>query len=1131
MKDSTPHGFGMVEDRIRGKIVEWINNSIKKLGLPFYGADQQVQIRTYEGYRYCDIIIWEKRNKPFCNIKLKLPFGFSPYDLYVIKDAERKATENIEGPQSPYFGTWNLNEFVLWNTTDRRAANLWERRIKPYKIIEIKSKDDLETSEFEKRIQQFLGEFLRNLTELLEGKEVVKKVPVDEFFILTLQSTVNAFDHPITEYIEKTFRRDKKFSKGLKTWFIEQGWLPPTSREHFEKVSRQFLYLFVDKLMFYSILRIKYLHLDKIEVPENIKNYSELSKTIQKYFQHAQEETLDYETIFSQNFVESIPIPDEIVPELIKFINSFSGYDFSKLAFKDLGRIYDRLIPMHERHKLGQYYTRDDVVDLINGFCIENKDDVVADFGCGAGTFLVRAYSRLNYLDGKSHPELLEQIWGVDIAKFPAHLSTINLAKRDLSETRNYPNILNEDFFNINVGSKWFFGPKKHVIKRLDKTFGEKEIPLMNSVVGNPPYIRQESLEEVKTGYKQKLKNVLETDWGVGQIEVGGRADVYLYFFLHGIRFLKERGRFGFIVSNSWLDADFGKYLQEFLLKKTKIIAIIESKVERWFEEANINTCIVILERCDNKKERESNLVKFVQLNVPMKEIILPTDDEDDRWEVIDNLVNEIENTSKPKEDDRIKIYTKIQKELWEEGFDKDENKYLGSRWGKYLRAPEIFFKILERAEDLFVPLKEAADVRFGIKTGGNEFFYLTEETIKKYGIEKEFFQPIIFTLKEVESYSIDKNKLKYKVLICHKQKEELKQTNVLKYILWGEESGRAFHKRPTCSSRSPWYSLAIGWNYAPLIFPAKVGERMPVFVNENVFEDKKLYGVTPKNKEDTLLLGALMNSTVSRLTIEHTCRQLTGAQAIADIDVVVVEHLIIPNPSELSEKTRRKLENSFRKLSKTSCDSIFKEIGAKSPEKVSLDKVKPERRELDKIVMAEILGLSDKEQVELYKAVIDLVKSRIERARSVSKIKKVKGVNVGALADSILSELNTEKLKFPDEYTEYTEYKNIDIPEGEPKIHSDLKGFFVQFDENKLRFKSKEEAKYIYYCALNGKTEVKIPKNKERIKRAVELYSNRYNQFKKDLEEALDSQISDRKIKEKIKVEVVKRVFRRSLS
>ncbi len=128
------------------------SNSIKKLGLPFYGADQQVQIRTYEGYRYCDIIIWEKRNKPFCNIKLKLPFGFSPYDLYVIKDAERKATENIEGPQSPYFGTWNLNEFVLWNTTDRRAANLWERRIKPYKIIEIKSKDDLETSEFEKRI-------------------------------------------------------------------------------------------------------------------------------------------------------------------------------------------------------------------------------------------------------------------------------------------------------------------------------------------------------------------------------------------------------------------------------------------------------------------------------------------------------------------------------------------------------------------------------------------------------------------------------------------------------------------------------------------------------------------------------------------------------------------------------------------------------------------------------------------------------------------------------------------------------------------------------------------------------------------------------------------------------------------
>jgi hypothetical protein len=87
---------------------------------------------------------------------------------------------------------------------------------------------------------------------------------------------------------------------------------------------------------------------------------------------------------------------------------------------------------------------------------------------------------------------------------------------------------------------------------------------------------------------------------------------------------------------------------------------------------------------------------------------------------------------------------------------------------------------------------------------------------------------------------------------------------------------------------------------------------------------------------------------------------------------------------SKLQTLQIQKLEKTLTKLSKRSIGSIFEEIGAHSPEEVSLDKVKPDRRELDKIIMGEILGLTDEEQLELYRAVIDLVKSRIERAKSV---------------------------------------------------------------------------------------------------------------------------------------------------
>jgi hypothetical protein len=56
------------------------------------------------------------------------------------------------------------------------------------------------------------------------------------------------------------------------------------------------------------------------------------------------------------------------------------------------------------------------------------------------------------------------------------------------------------------------------------------------------------------------------------------------------------------------------------------------------------------------------------------------------------------------------------------------------------------------------------------------------------------------------------------------------------------------------------------------------------------------------------------------------------------------------------------------------------------------LNKISPERRELDKIIMSDILGLTEQEQLEVYKAVIDLVKSRLDKAKSVENKNKIKG-------------------------------------------------------------------------------------------------------------------------------------------
>ncbi|MEA2033704.1 MAG: N-6 DNA methylase [Euryarchaeota archaeon] len=1085
----------IIELQFQGRVLNWLKEIIAKEKLHF-DVDQEVPIRTDGKLLRADLVIWEdkSRTKTACIIELKRP-EYNGYSLELTDNAMRKA--NFLG--SPFFATWNVNEFVLWETFEE-GTPLLDRRRWHKDVVAIKWIDEVKRRAVEEKLKKFLREFLtKDFVEICYVKKEVPTLPLDRIFIDRLKSAVNSFYIRISEDLQEEYQKREDFKQRLNDWFREQKWVFEGKEEDFDRVARLSVLLLIAKVVFYNFLKMRAsgFELPPINIPTEDAN--RFKTILYEYF----ERCFGYADLFKREFIDDLPFPDDVgvIRQLKGFIKEMELYDFSKIGYEVLGSIFENLIPDDERHRFGQHFTRSDVVDLIIGFCVKTGDEKVLDPACGAGTFLTRAYLRKKKKKSdKGTGEILRELKGVDIAEFGCYLTRMNLAIKDIFGGFR-SNVENTDFFDL--------------IPSENEKF--------DAVVTNPPYTRQEEFEQTfSKDYKAKLKKIAKEEGG---IEVGKRMSIYGYFFFHAARFLNEKGKVGFITSNSWLDVDYGKYLQEFFLKNFKIVAIIESKVERWFEYADVNTCIIILEKCRGESRRKKNLVKFVQLNKPLKDFI-DLQNEGERWKSINKLVRFIENKKKYFEDERIRIYPVEQEKLWEEGFDEASGKYEGSKWGKYLRAPEIFFKILEKGKDLFVPLTEVADVRFGIKTGANEFFYLTEENIKKWGIEKEFLQPIIFTLKEVEGYSVDKNNLKFKVLICHKQKEELKGTNVLKYIEYGEERGREFQKRPTCGSRSPWYALGKGWNYAPLIFPAKVGERMPVFLNDDVFEDKKLYGVTPKNKGDTVLLGAFLNSTVSRLIVEHTCRQLTGAQAIADIDVVVVEHLGIPNPSELSKKIRAKLENSFRELSETSCDSIFEEIGANSPEEISLDKVKTDRRELDEIVMDKILGLTEEEQLEVYKAVVDLVKSRLEKAGSVPKQAKKKGVDIRALAEGILREIDISELKkFPGDYIGGEECREIEVSKGKPEVGSDLHGFFVKIGDARIECGSQEEAKYIEYAVLNGNTRIRIPKDERGIKKTVESYGSAYNKLKGDVSAYMKRAIQNNKIRERVEAVVWEKI------
>lgn len=1075
------------------KIVEWMNQIIKGENLHFGYAEQET---SGIDRKQPDIILFKAPRSTEVSLVLELkPPYFDPLDFENVKEpARKKATRR----HAPYFATSNCKNLYLFDTEKaNRLAKEEQQLVQKYTLSQIEDLNAIDEPIYKNSIIKGLSIFLKDLDEFVYGKKQESLLPIDQVLISILQEKVQVLSSYYTPLIEQQTLENPEFRKKLRKWFNEQGWSFVPQREHFLRAARQTAYLLINKILFYDVLRTTDpQNFAQLKIPEDFTKGGMIARHLQNYF--AEVLKIDYETIYSADFIDEIAFPDDknVIYHILELVNRLNRFDFSQIEFEVLGRIFEGLIPPSERHTLGQYFTQPDIVDLILGFAVQEEKDVIFDPGCGAGTFLRRAYHLKKLINPNlTHEALLPTLWGNDIAKFPATLATLNLAIANLKSQENYPRIVQKDFFDWMPGHVSLSeNTKKVFLKSLGNFDKEMVIPkYFDAIVGNPPYTRQEEMDDLVgekgQGYKEQLIHRAVKDEASKQYaNISKRAGLHAYFFVHGTKFLKNGGRFGFIVSNSWLDVDYGKGLQEHFLKHYKIKAIIESKVERWFTDADVNTCVVLLEKCsgENGKEetaREENLVRFVYLKKPLTEFIPPAsrifEETVERKAAVDRLLQYIESKTSFFENEDLRVYCKLQKELWEEGFDEETKQYIGAKWGKYIRAPKIFFTILEKAKDKLIPLKKVAEVKFGIKTGANEWFYLTEEEIRRKDIEKEFWMHqdkkgdwipnyVIKSPKECSKLIVDPKDLKYRILLIHKDREELKGTNILSYIKDGERKG--FHKRPTCASRKNWWDL---------------GKRAKARVNANYLINDVgksyvgYYWVSDDFQEihTSEPLEAFLNSTLFWLFQNISGRTSFGG-GLLKIQTYEFKKLLIVEPDT-------RMIAAFESLSNRTPLSVFDEIGAREVKDVGLEKVKPDRRQLDKVVMVDILGLSEIEQQEVYKAVIDLVKSRLERAKSVQNNKKSKkGVDVSLLVKTIVEKIGGNKLGslYKKCVLSKKELRSVTLPEYDPslEVRQTLLGLRLVSGKSSIDFDSEEETEYCRFFCKARWPEVEMPKDKK---------------------------------------------------
>jgi len=286
-------------------------------------------------------------------------------------------------------------------------------------------------------------------------------------------------------------------------------------------------------------------------------------------------------------------------------------------------------------------------------------------------------------------------------------------------------------------------------------------LPALDAIVGNPPYVRQEHIpRENEKGVipdqtKEFIARCAERSWP--GISLSGQSDLHVYFWPVATRLLKERGWFGFLTSSSWLDVRYGFALQRWILRHFRLVAVIESIDEPWFEDARVKTAVTILQRCEDAQARDTNVVRFVRLLRPLAEILGSREDEEQKQSGAERLRDLILTAKTDRSSPQFRIIVKRQADLWKEGVligemfarqkalarphaepeeedERDEDGadleatsvlsgYGGGKWGRYLRAPDFYFEVMREFGARFVRLGEVATIKRGITSGCDKFF------------------------------------------------------------------------------------------------------------------------------------------------------------------------------------------------------------------------------------------------------------------------------------------------------------------------------------------------------------------------------------------------------------------------
>ena len=333
-------------------------------------------------------------------------------------------------------------------------------------------------------------------------------------------------------------------------------------------------------------------------------------------------------TLFAESTIDHVSIhnPDllaGIIGGLYDVPKHYAKYNFNAIDADVLGAVYEQYLgwkvqdpkgenaldvgKREKRKAQGIYYTPKFVVRYIVqntlGRLLEEGRDPhslrVLDPACGSGSFLIEAFDVLDRWLAQHEPDvpararrrriLNENLYGVDLDEQAVEVARLNLLLRAAGEREKLPMLTHIRRGNSLIDDPAVAGGA--AFKWQEEFADVFKAGGFDVVIGNPPYVRMEGFKEAKLYLRERYTTHAE------------RLDLYGYFIERELELLKHNGRFGMIVSNKFLKAQYGKGLRQYITRNSQLESLVDLAGLPVFHEATVRTVIIISRRAQGGTE------------------------------------------------------------------------------------------------------------------------------------------------------------------------------------------------------------------------------------------------------------------------------------------------------------------------------------------------------------------------------------------------------------------------------------------------------------------------------------------------------------------------------------------------